>query len=210
MGKGLKYINSTLTRKKKTKKKWNFLKKEKRKGKTKKQGSGEECGLAGMWGNRFQHTAGRRQAPLHEHVRGVALPSPGVSQKSNKSAPILREASTFLCGNYSDDSEGHSYGQLVIGSFIKTMHPLKYPEPPYIPDLASCHFWLLPKLKSPSKGKRSQTHDERFRKIRWWGSWWQLGELCEVPRCLLWRELRHHCPMCNVSCIFFSKCLYFS
>ena len=27
-------------------------------------------------------------------------------------------------GNYSDDSEGHSYGQLVIGSFITTMRPL--------------------------------------------------------------------------------------
>ena len=42
----------------------------------------------------------------------------------------------------------------------------------------------------------------RFRKI-WQGSWWQLGELCEVPRCLLWRELRHHCPMYNISCIFY-------
>ena len=26
-----------------------------------------------------------------------------------------------------------------------------------------------------------------------------LGELCEVPRCLLWRELRHHCPVYSVS-----------
>ena len=35
-------------------------------------------------------------------------------------------------------------------------------------------------------------------------SWW-LGELCEVPRCLLWRTLRSHCPMYNVpcTCIFF-------
>ena len=41
-------------------------------------------------------------------------------------------------------------------------------------------------------------------------SWWWLGELREVPRCLLWRGLRHHCPMYNVSCIFFNKCLYFS
>ena len=38
-----------------------------------------------------------------------------------------------------------------------------------------------------------------FRKIRW-GSWWQLGELCEVPRCLLWRALRCH-PVYSVSCI---------
>ena len=40
----------------------------------------------------------------------------------------------------------------------------------------------------------------RFRKIQW-GSWWQLGELCEVPRCLLWRRLRGHYPMYNVSCL---------
>ena len=46
----------------------------------------------------------------------------------------------------------------------------------------------------------------RFTKI-WWSSWWQLGELCEVPRCLLWRGLTYHCPMYNVSCIFFNKCL---
>ena len=48
----------------------------------------------------------------------------------------------------------------------------------------------------------------RFRKI-WWGSWWRLKELCEVPRCLIWRGLRCHCPMYNVSCIFFNQCLYF-
>ena len=38
-----------------------------------------------------------------------------------------------------------------------------------------------------------------------------LGELCKVPRCLLWRGLRHHCPctMFLVSCTFFNKCLYF-
>ena len=32
----------------------------------------------------------------------------------------------------------------------------------------------------------------------------------EVPRCPLWRGLGHHCPMYNVSCIFFNTCLYFS
>ena len=42
----------------------------------------------------------------------------------------------------------------------------------------------------------------RFRKI-WWGSWWRLGELCKAPRCLLWRGLRHHFPMYNVSCILY-------
>ena len=63
----------------------------------------------------------------------------------------------------------------------------------------------------------------RLRKIRWaadgnsnkgfcrvfWTVEEMLGELCEVPRCLCWRRLRCHCPKCNVSGIFFNKCLYF-
>ena len=42
----------------------------------------------------------------------------------------------------------------------------------------------------------------RFKKI-WWGSWKQLGELCEVLRCLLGRGLRHHCPMYDDSYILY-------
>ena len=42
----------------------------------------------------------------------------------------------------------------------------------------------------------------RFRKI-WWDSWWQLGELCEVPRCLLWRGLRCHCPVYSDFCTLY-------
>ena len=40
----------------------------------------------------------------------------------------------------------------------------------------------------------------RFRKIRH-GKWWRMRELCEVPRCLLWRGRKCHCLMHNVSCI---------
>ena len=40
----------------------------------------------------------------------------------------------------------------------------------------------------------------RFKKICW-DSWWWLGELCEVPWFLLWRRLRYHCSVYNVSCI---------
>ena len=69
-------------------------------------------------------------------------------------------------------------------------------------------FWLFAKLKSPLKGKRFQTiNDIQENTI---GNWWRLGELCEVPRCLLWRGLWCQCPMCNVSCIFFNKWLHFS
>ena len=44
----------------------------------------------------------------------------------------------------------------------------------------------------------------RFREMQW------LGKLCEVPRYLIWRTLKRHCPMYNVPCIFFNKCFYFS
>ena len=79
-------------------------------------------------------------------------------------------------GSYSDDSEGFSYGQLVIGSFVAIMCLLMHhiscivfwqkhqitqaTQPRYSPDLAPSNFWLFPKLKSPLKGKRFQTIDE--------------------------------------------------
>ena len=121
-----------------------------------------------------------------------------------------------------------TYGQLVIGSFTTKMCPCSCIT-------AHAEFFLakhqITQVTQPStaqiwhhatsgfsqnsnhlwKGRdfRSLT---RFRKI-WRGSWWQLGELCEVPRCLLWRGLRCHCPVYNVSylfsCIFFKKCLFF-
>ena len=90
--------------------------------------------------------------------------------------PILQWAWTFLCGNYSDNSKGRSYGQLVIGSFIMTKAPThasrlmqsfvakrqitQVTQPDYSLDLAPCDFWLFPKLKLPLKGKRFQTVDE--------------------------------------------------
>ena len=71
--------------------------------------------------------------------------------------------------------EGHTYGQLLIGSFINnlTAHALclmqrflvkhqitQVTQTPYNPDFALCDFLLFPKLKSPLKGKRFQTIDE--------------------------------------------------
>ena len=88
---------------------------------------------------------------------------------------ILHSAPTFLHGNYSHDSEGRSYGQLGIGSFIMTCARsciTSYAElfgetsnhscnsPPYSSGLVPCDFWLFPKLKSPSKGNRFQTINE--------------------------------------------------
>ena len=61
------------------------------------------------------------------------------------------------------------------------------------------------------KGRDFRPSSMRFRKIGW-GSWWQLGELCEVPSAYFegdWGVLVLG-TMLLVSWIFFSKCLYFS
>ena len=96
----------------------------------------------------------------------------------------------------------------LIKSFLVKHQITQVTQPPYSPDLAPCHFWLFPKLKSPLKRKRFQTISKIQENKT--GIWWWLGELCEVPTCLLWRGLRHHCPMYNVPCIFCNKCLFFS
>ena len=96
---------------------------------------------------------------------------------------------------------------------------VKYPitqvaQPHYSLDLVPCDLGntssLSQNLNHLWKGRDFRLL-MRFRKIQQ-GGWWWLGELCEVPRCLLWRELRPRdlCTMFIVSCIFFNKCLYFS
>ena len=116
--------------------------------------------------------------PLSEHVHCVAITfkmTERVEQRICINFCVKLELS-FLCGNYWDDPEGHSYGQLVISSFITTMHPAhashlmqsflvkhqitQVTQPHFSPDLAPCNFWLFPKLKSPLKGKRFQIINE--------------------------------------------------
>ena len=65
-------------------------------------------------------------------------------------------------------------------------------------------LWLLafPKTKITFEKGRDFRPSMWFRETRR-GSWWRLGELCEVPRSLLLRGPRHHCPMYNVSCILY-------
>ena len=84
-------------------------------------------------------------------------------------------------------------------------------QPPLEPRFGTLWLLAFPKIKITFEKKRDFRLSVRFRKI-WRGSWWWLGELCEVLRCLLWRGLRCHCPVYNVSCILYllNKCLYFS
>ena len=87
-----------------------------------------------------------------------------------------------------------AHASRIVQSILAKHEITQVTQPPCSPDLGPCNFWLFPKLKSPLKGKR-------FRKIQQ-GSGWPL-ELCEVPRCLLGRGLRRHCPLCNVSCVLY-------
>ena len=45
-------------------------------------------------------------------------------------------------------------------SFLAKHHVTQVTQPGYSPDLALFDFWLLPKLKSPLKGKRFQAVSE--------------------------------------------------
>ena len=81
-------------------------------------------------------------------------------------------------------------------------------RPPYSPDLVLAIYGFFQNWNHLWKGRDFRPL-MRFREIQW-GSWWRLGELCEIPRCLLWRGRRCHCPMYNVSCVFLNKCRCFS
>ena len=72
---------------------------------------------------------------------------------------------------------------------------------PYSPDLAPCDFWLFPKLKSPLKGKRFQSVDEIQENMT--GQLMVTGRTVWGPKVSLWRGLRHHCPVYNVSFILY-------
>ena len=105
---------------------------------------------------------------------------------------ILCEAWTFLRGNYLDDSEGHSYEQLVIGNTNTTTHLLMYKVlcrvfwrniklPRWLSTgLVHCNFWLFLKLKSPLKGKRIQTIDEILE--NWMGQLMAVGRPVWGPK----------------------------
>ena len=71
-------------------------------------------------------------------------------------------------------------------------------------------LWLLAflKLESPLKGKRFQTVDEIQENVT--GQWVAIGRTVWGPKVPIWRGLRRHWAMYNVSCIFFNKRLYFS
>ena len=83
----------------------------------------------------------------------------------------------------------------LMQSFLVKQQTTQVTQPRYSPDLAPCNFWLFPKLKSPLKGKGFQTTYEIQGNTT--------GPPMVISRCLLWRGLRQHCPVYNVSCVLY-------
>ena len=96
-------------------------------------------------------------------------------------------------------------------SFLTKHQITQVTQHPYSPDLAPCGFWLFPKLKSPLKGERFQTVDEIQENMmgaadgNWENHKRSQGTHFEGD----WGVIVL-CTVFLVSCIFFSKCLYFS
>ena len=71
------------------------------------------------------------------------------------------------------------------------------------PRFGALRLLAFPQTKITFEREEISNHRWHSGKYDWAASWWQLGELCEVPRYLLWRRLRCHCPMYNVSWILY-------
>ena len=125
---------------------------------------------------------------------------------------IFHSALIFPHRNCLDDSEGRSHGQLVTGSFITTTHPLMHHVACRVFDETSNHpgdlaplqlrFGALSLLAFP---KTKITFEKEEVSDHWWDSrkydWADDGDWEKLPRCQLWRGMKSHCPLYNVSCI---------
>ena len=152
--------------------------------------------------------------PLSEHVYCVAVTFKMTERAEKWICIIFWVKLEHSSMQTKDDSEGPSYRQPVMGSFITTTCLFSYhvlcrvlvkhqitqvTQPHYRPDLSSCDIWLFPKLRSLLKGKRFQTAHESQENTT--GQLIVIGRTVWGPRCLLQRGLRCHCPVYNVSCI---------
>ena len=103
-----------------------------------------------------------------------------------------------------------AYVSHLVQSFWQTsIHPGD--SGPYRPDLAPCNFCLCPKLKSPLKGKIFQMVDEIQENMM--GQLMAVGPMWDPKVPILkgtGASLSYVCTMFLVSCIFLSKCIYFS
>ena len=59
---------------------------------------------------------------------------------------------------YQDNAPVHY--SILVTDYLTKMGIKTVPHPPYSPDLASCDFWLFPKLKEKHRGCRFETIEE--------------------------------------------------
>ena len=64
------------------------------------------------------------------------------------------------CLEICDQNNTPTHASHLMQSFLAKHQITQVTQPSYSPDLASCNFWLFPKLKSPLKRKRFQTISE--------------------------------------------------
>ena len=122
-----------------------------------------------------------------------------LEHSSVEAIQIIQKATAM--GNWwlaASSQYAHSY-IISHAEFFMKQQIYQMNQPPYSPDLVPCDFWLLSKLKLTLKGKRFQTVNEIQENMM--GQLMEIGRTVWGPRCLLWRGLKHHCPMYNVSYI---------
>ena len=118
--------------------------------------------------------------PLSEHVYCVAVAfkmTERVEQwicikfciklEQSCTETILMVQKSTAMGNWwlAVSSRQHSHSHIMPGAeFLAKYQITQVTQPPYIPDMVPCDFWLFPKLKSPLKGNRFQT------------GWWDSGK----------------------------------
>ena len=118
--------------------------------------------------------------------------------------------------------KGQSYGQLLIGIFITTMHLLVHhvscrvfwwnrKSPRWLsPDLAPCDFWAVPKPKISFE--REEISDCRWDSGKHDGAADGHWENCVGSQGAYFKRdwgIIVLCTVFLVSCIFFNKCLFF-
>ena len=124
-----------------------------------------------------------------------------LGHSSTETIWVIQKAAAMGNGDWQlhhDNVPAHT--SCLMQRFLVKYQITQVTQLPYSPDLASCDFWLFPKLKLPLKGKGFQTIVNEIQENT-------IRQLMAIGRtmCLLW--LRCHCLTFNDSCIYFSKCL---
>ena len=104
------------------------------------------------------------------------------------------------CAEIFDEMSNHPGDWTPLQPRFGTLWLLVFPETKITVEREdiSDHWWDSGKYNRAADGDSNTGFCRGF-----WTVEEMLQELWEFPMCLLWRGLRHHCPMYNVSCILY-------